>query len=70
MANKITTILDLDDRGFKKSIGNMRRDVAEADGVVGKFKAGTNSLATNLKANLGVAAAGAAVATLAFDVSI
>lgn len=66
MANKITTILDLDDRGFRKSIGNIRKDIADADGASNKFKAGWAGAMSSLQANAGVAAVAAGTAIVAF----
>jgi hypothetical protein len=44
----------------------MRRDIAEADGGVNKFKAGVGALGASLKANAGVAALAAGGALVAF----
>jgi len=62
VANKITTVLDLDDRGFSKSVGNIRKEIAQAEGATGKFKAAWGSAMTSLKANAGIAAAGVGLA--------
>ena len=68
MANKITTILDLDGRGFDKSIKNIRKSVADADGALNKFKAGSTAAFDSLKGYGTEAAFAAGAALVAFGV--
>lgn len=59
---KIRLLFEVDDKG---SLGRLRADIAAADGVTGKFKAGAAGLGDTLKQNMaaGAMAAGAAVFT-------
>ena len=59
---KIRLLFEVDDKG---SLGRLRADIAAADGVTGKFKAGAAGLGDMLKQNMaaGAMAAGAAVFT-------
>lgn len=65
MANRITTIIDFVTTGAQRSVQTFRQSVAQADGAVNKFKAGTSSAMTTLQANAGTLAlaGGAALAT-------
>lgn len=66
MTNKITTLFELDDKGFTRGLKQLRTDVVEADGVLGKMKAGASGLGGLLKENLAAAAVGAGTAIAAF----
>ena len=59
---KIRLLFEVDDKG---SLGRLRADIAAADGVTGKFKAGIKGAGDMLKQNMaaGAMAAGAAVFT-------
>lgn len=59
---KIRLLFEVDDKG---SLGRLRADIAAADGVTGKFKAGIKGVGDMLKQNMaaGATAAGAAVFT-------
>lgn len=59
---KIRLLFEVDDKG---SLGRLRADIAAADGVTGKFKAGIKGVGDMLKQNMaaGAMAAGAAVFT-------
>lgn len=66
IANRITTLFELDDRGWAKGIKNLRTDVAAADGLVNKLKAGAKGLGDVLRDNAASAATAAAAALFAF----
>ena len=66
MANRITTLLDLDDRGFSGAMRRVRTNIAEADTRFGKFKAGATGAFQAVRANAGLMAAGAGAAIGAF----
>lgn len=68
MANRITTLFDLDSKGFDSSLKALRKNVSEADGAMGKLKVAGNGVGDALKANLGAAAFGAGTALVAFGV--
>lgn len=68
MANRITTLFDLDSKGFDSSLKTLRKNVSEADGAMGKLKVAGNGVGDALKANLGAAALGAGTALVAFGV--
>jgi hypothetical protein len=68
MANRITTLFDLDSKGFDSSLKTLRKNVSEADGAMGKLKVAGNGVGDALKANLGAAAVGAGAALVAFGV--
>lgn len=61
-SEKIRLLFEVDDKG---SLGRLRADIAAADGVTGKFKAGIKGAGDMLKQNMaaGAMAAGAAVFT-------
>jgi hypothetical protein len=72
MAINIPIITEFADAGLKSAQGafaNFKTKVAEAEGGMGKFKAGANAALDSVKANAGVfaAAAGVAVAKFAVD---
>lgn len=63
MANKITTVIDFVTTGAQRSVKTFRQSISEADGAVGKFKAGASSAMSAVSANLGnLALAGGAAA--------
>ena len=66
MANRITTLFDLDTKGFDSGLKKLRTDVASADGAMGKFKAGIGGLGGILKENAAAAAVAAGTALVAF----
>lgn len=68
MSNRITTLFDLDDRGFTQSLKRLRTDMSEADGFVNKMKAGASGLGDTLKANMGPAALAAGTALVGFGI--
>jgi hypothetical protein len=72
MAINIPIITEFADAGLKSARGafdNFKTKVAEAEGGMGKFKAGANAAMDSVKANAGVfaAAAGVAIAKFAVD---
>jgi hypothetical protein len=68
MANRITTLFDLDAKGFDSGLKKLRTEVAKADGAVNKLKAAGSGLGTILQDNLANAAVAAGAALLAFGV--
>jgi hypothetical protein len=66
VANKITTILDLDNRGFVKSAKSVRREIADTDGSLNKLKAGAKGAFAGLQQYSGEAALAAGAALVAF----
>jgi hypothetical protein len=68
MVNKITTVLDIDDRGFSASLKKVGTSVGEADGLFNKLKAGGSAAFDGLKQNAGLFAVGAGAAIAAFGV--
>lgn len=68
MANKITTLFDLDDKGFSKGLKTLRTDIANADGALAKMKVGASGVGSVLKENLAAAAIGAGTAVVAFGI--
>lgn len=62
-SEKIRLLFEVDDKG---SLGRLRADIAAADGVTGKFKAGAAGLGDTLKANMGAAAMAGGAALVAF----
>lgn len=68
MANRITTLFDLDSKGFDSGLKKLRKSVSEADGAVNKLKVAGAGLGDILKANAGAAAASAGAALVAFGV--
>ena len=51
MANKITTIFDADARGFRAGIKGIKKDIKEADGAIGKMRAGIKSSVGEFRTN-------------------
>ena len=68
MANRITTLFDLDAKGFDSGLKKLRTEVAKADGAVNKLKTAGSGLGTILQDNLANAAVAAGAALLAFGV--
>jgi len=68
MANRITTLFDLDSKGFDGGLKKLRSEVANADGAVNKLKAAGSGLGAILKDNLGAAALGAGTALVGFGI--
>jgi len=68
MANRVTVILDVVADKATTSVRNFRRSIEDADGTVGKFKAGTNAAFDSVKANAGALAIGAGTALIGFGV--
>lgn len=71
MAIRIPIITDLQDQGIKNAkiaFGNFKTAVGNAEGGLGKFKAGATSIMDSVKANAGTLAVvgGAAIAAFAF----
>jgi hypothetical protein len=66
MANKISVIIDVTVDKANRALSGFRKSVSEADGAVGKFKAGAASAGASLKANIMPVAAAAGVAIVAF----
>jgi hypothetical protein len=56
IANRITTLFDLDDKGWVKGLKQLRTDVTQADGLVNKLKVGAKGLGDTLKQNAAPAA--------------
>ena len=68
MANKITTVFDAEVRGFRDGIKQIKKDVGDAEGAVGKQKAGWKGATTEFKnSRAAQAAVGAAAAKIAKD---
>lgn len=68
MVNRITTVLDIDDKGFKSSLKGIGSAVGEADGFFGKLKAGGGAIFDTLKENAGAFAVAGGAALVAFGV--
>ena len=68
MANRITTLFDLDSKGFDSGLKKLRTEVAKADGPINKLKAAGSGLGSILQANVGAAATAAGAALLTFGV--
>lgn len=66
MANKISVVIDVAVDRANSALKNFRSSVSDADGAVGKFRAGAASAGASLKANLVPLAASAGVAVAAF----
>lgn len=60
MANRITTLFDLDSKGFDSGLKNLRTKISETDGAFGKMKVGASGVMDTIKANAGAAALGIA----------
>lgn len=69
MANTITTKLDLDGKGFVSQLRGVQTSISQAEGGIGKLKAGASGLGQVFKANIAEAAAAAGGALIAFGVS-
>lgn len=68
MANKITTVFDAEVRGFRDGIKQIKKDVGDAEGAVGKLKAGWKGATTEFKnSRAAQAAVGAAAVKIAAD---
>lgn len=67
-SEKINVIFDADTKGFSSSLKGLRSDVANADGAMGKLKAGAGGLGDVLKQNAGAAALAAGAALVTFGV--
>ena len=52
MANRITTLFDLDAKGFDSGLKKLRGEVAKADGAVNKLKTAGSGLGTILQLSL------------------
>lgn len=63
---RISVIIDAKVDGFTAGFKKMRADIAEADTLTGKFKAGFAGVADGVKANAGMLAATAGAALVAF----
>ena len=68
MANRITTIFDLDSKGFDSGIKSLRKEVASADGAIEKMKVAGSGLGTLLQENIASAAMAAGAALVTFGV--
>lgn len=68
MANRITTLFDLDSKGFDSGLKKLRTEVAKADGPINKLKAAGSGLGSILQANVASAAVGAGAALVTFGV--
>jgi len=68
MANRITTLFDLDSKGFDSGLKKLRSGVANADGFVNKLKAAGSGLGATLQDNLGAAALSAGTALVGFGI--
>ena len=68
MANRITTLFDLDTKGFDSGLKKLRGEVAKADGIVGKLKTAGSGLGTILQDNIAGASLAAGTALVAFGV--
>ena len=66
MANRITTLFDLDSKGFDDGLKKLRRSVGEAEGVMGKLRVAGSGVANLLKVNIASAAAAGGVALAVF----
>lgn len=65
---RISVIIDAKVEGFTSGIKKMKADIAEADTLTGKFKAGFAGVAAGVKANAGMIAATAGAALVNFGV--
>ena len=66
IANRITTIFDLDDKGIVSGLKNIRKDVTQTDGFMNKLKVGAKGLGDMLRQNAAPAAMAAGSALVAF----
>ena len=68
MANKITTVFDAEVRGFRDGVKKIKQDVTDAEGAVGKLKAGWKGATTEFKnSRAAQVAVGAAAVKIAKD---
>jgi hypothetical protein len=67
MANKISVLIDVTVDRANKALEGFRSSIANADGAMGKFKAGAASVGSSIKANLMPIAAAAGVALVGFS---
>lgn len=67
MANKVSVLIDVTVDKANRALTGFKKSVSDADGAVGKFKAGTKSMGDSLKENVApiAVAAGAAIVTFA-----
>jgi hypothetical protein len=70
MANKISVLIDVTVDKAVNSLKSFRTSIAEADGVVNKFKAGGKAAFDGIKANAGAMAVGAIGSVVAFSGTI
>jgi len=63
MANRITTVFDAQTKSFSQGVQSIKRDVKDAEGAVGKFKAGWAGAMAEFKNNRGAQAAVAGIVT-------
>lgn len=68
MANRITTVFDLDAKGFDTGLKSLRKEVAAADGAVAKLKTAGAGLGSILQDNIAQAAMAAGAALVTFGV--
>jgi hypothetical protein len=68
MANKVTVLIDVVTRGAQQSVKSFQQSIRDADGAVGKFKAGANAAFDSVKANAGNLAMAAGAALITFGV--
>jgi hypothetical protein len=66
VANKITVLVDLVTDRAQQSVKGFRSAVADADGAVGKFRAGASSAMSTVQANAGSLALAGGAALVAF----
>lgn len=66
MANKISVLIDVTVDNANRAIKGFKQSVTDADGAVGKLKAGTKSTFDSIKANAGTMAVAAGGSLLAF----
>lgn len=68
MANKVTVLIDVVTDRANSALGKFRTEVGNAEGAVGKFKAGAGAAFENVKQNAGNLALAAGTALVAFGV--
>ena len=66
MANKITAIIDIVAGDARKSLKDLRKDISNTDGVIGKLKVGAKGAFGAIKQNIGAFSLASAGALLAF----
>ncbi len=66
MANKITVLLDLVTDRAQQSVKGFRTSIADAEGTMGKFRAGASSAMSTVQANAGSLALAGGAALVAF----